>query len=161
MSEKITLEEQVVALLKEKRIKISTTESCTGGFLAGTIVNVSGASEVFDEGYITYSNEAKQKILGVKKETLEKYGAVSYETALEMADGCAKVSDAQIAIGITGIAGPTGGTEEKPVGLVYMGCYYLETVKVKKFIFSGDRTEVRSQSVEEALRFILERLKEE
>lgn len=159
--EELSLEEQVVKLLQEKKIKISTTESCTGGFLAGTIVNVSGASEVFDEGYITYSNEAKHKILGVKEETLDKYGAVSEETAKEMALGCAKASNAHIAIGITGIAGPTGGTKEKPVGLVYMGCYYQETVKVKKFIFSGDRSQVRSQSVEEALKFILERLKEE
>lgn len=156
----LSLEEQVVKLLQEKKIKISTTESCTGGFLAGTIVNVSGASEVFDEGYITYSNAAKHKILGVKKGTLEQYGAVSEETAKEMAEGCAKAAGTQIAVGITGIAGPTGGTKEKPVGLVYMGCYYKEKAKVKKFIFSGDRTQVRKQSVEEALKFILERLKE-
>lgn len=160
MSETLSLEEQVVELLKEKKMKISTTESCTGGFLAGTIVNVSGASEVFDEGYITYSNEAKHKILGVKEETLSQYGAVSEETAKEMASGCAKVSGAQVAVGITGIAGPTGGTKEKPVGLVYMGCYCLGTVKVKKFIFDGDRNAVRQQSVEEALKFIFERLKE-
>ena len=158
--EKMSLEEQVVKLLKEKNLKVSTTESCTGGFLAGTIVNVSGASSVFDEGYITYSNEAKQKILGVKAETLEQYGAVSEETAREMAQGCAKKAEVDIAVGITGIAGPTGGTEEKPVGLVYMGCYYKNEAKVKKFIFSGDRLQVRQQSVEEALKFILERLEE-
>lgn len=156
----LSLEEQVVKLLQEKKIKISTTESCTGGFLAGTIVNVSGASEVFDEGYITYSNAAKHKILGVKEETLEQYGAVSEETAKEMAEGCAKAAGAQIAIGITGIAGPTGGTQEKPVGLVYMGCFYQGTAKVKRFIFLGDRSQVRKQSVEEALKFILERLEE-
>ena len=102
--EKMSLEEQVVKLLKEKNLKVSTTESCTGGFLAGTIVNVSGASSVFDEGYITYSNEAKQKILGVKAETLEQYGAVSEETAREMAQGCAKKAEVDIAVGITGIA---------------------------------------------------------
>ena len=150
----LSLEEQVVKLLQEKKIKISTTESCTGGFLAGTIVNVSGASEVFDEGYITYSNVAKHKILGVKEETLEQYGAVSEETAKEMAEGCAKAAGAQIAIGITGIAGPTGGTKEKPVGLVYMACMVNGEISVKEFHFSGNRSKIRETTTANALTFV-------
>ena len=121
--EDVTLEDAVVELLKGKKMTVTTAESCTAGLLAGRIMNVAGASEVYEEGYITYANRAKSKLLGVKEETLEAYGAVSEQTAREMAEGAAKAAGADAALAVTGIAGPGGGTKEKPVGLVYIGCY--------------------------------------
>ena len=119
--------------------------------VASTLINVPGASDVFNEGYITYSNEAKQKILGVKKKTLKKAGAVSEACAEEMAKGAAKAADARAAISVTGIAGPDGGTEEKPVGLVYIGCCIDEKVWVESYHMNGDRQKVREISVKKAL----------
>lgn len=144
-------EERVIALLQERGMKITTAESCTGGALAAALVNVSGASEVFDEGYITYSNKAKHKNLGVRKSTLKTYGAVSKQTAKEMSRGCLKAAKADVALSVTGIAGPGGGTAEKPVGLVYIGCCFQGKTKVIRQQFSGSRSEVRRQSVEAAL----------
>lgn len=144
-------EERVIALLQERGMKITTAESCTGGALAAALVNVSGASEVFDEGYITYSNKAKHKNLGVRKSTLKTYGAVSKQTAKEMSRGCLKAAKADVALSVTGIAGPGGGTAEKPVGLVYIGCCFQGKTKVIRHQFSGSRSEVRRQSVEAAL----------
>ena len=118
-----SLEESVVELLAQKKMTVTTAESCTGGLIAGTLVNVAGASDVLNEGYVTYSNDAKERLVGVKHETLEEYGAVSEQTAREMAEGAAKAAGADAALSATGIAGPGGGTEEKPVGLVYIGCY--------------------------------------
>ena len=115
-----TLEELVVKLLKKKKKKIAVAESCTGGLLAKRITDVAGSSEVFELGCVTYANSVKEKILGVERLKLEKHGAVSPEVAVEMAEGVRKLSDADIGIGITGIAGPGGGTDEKPVGLVYI-----------------------------------------
>lgn len=151
MAEKKSLEERVIALLLERGFKITTAESCTGGALSATLVNVSGASEVFEEGYVTYSNKAKHKNLGVKKSTLKAYGAVSKQTAKEMCKGCLKKAKADVALSVTGIAGPGGGTAEKPVGLVYIGCCVQGKTKVIKCQFSGSRSEVRSQSVQTAL----------
>lgn len=145
--------------LIEKKYTISTAESCTGGLLAATIVNVSGASEVFNEGYVTYANEAKHRILGVSSDVLEKLGAVSEETAKQMAEGCAKNANANIGISTTGIAGPGGGTEEKPVGLVYFGCYHNGKTFAVKRIFDGDRSSVRQQAVKEAIEIVLDALK--
>lgn len=144
-------EERVISLLLERGLKISTAESCTGGLVAATLVNVPGASEVFEEGYITYSNKAKRKNLGVKKTTLKEYGAVSKQTAKEMCCGCLKAAKADVALSVTGIAGPDGGTEEKPVGLVYIGCCFQGKTKVIRCQFEGDRSEIRAQSVQEAL----------
>ena len=127
------------------------TAIVTGGLVASTLINVPGASEVFNEGYITYSNESKQKILGVKKKTLKKDGAVSAACAEEMAKGAAKAADAQAAISVTGIAGPDGGTEEKPVGLVYIGCYIDGEVWVESYHMNGNRQKVREISVKKAL----------
>lgn len=149
-----TLEMAVVRLLKKHELTVTTAESCTGGLLAGRIVNVPGASEVFREGFITYSNKAKRKILDVNKSTLKKYGAVSKETAKEMAAGGAFAADADICIAITGLAGPDGGTEEKPVGLVYMACYLAGNVTVEKYQFKGNRNKVREQSVVRSLDFL-------
>ena len=146
-----TLEQHVVGLLKRKKMTVATAESCTGGLVASTLINVPGASEVFNEGYITYSNESKQKILGVKKKTLKKDGAVSAACAEEMAKGAAKAADAQAAISVTGIAGPDGGTEEKLVGLVYIGCYIDGEVWVESYHMNGNRQKVREISVKKAL----------
>jgi nicotinamide-nucleotide amidase len=142
-----TIEAIVGEMLVKRNITISTAESCTGGLLAGTLINYPGISSVFMEGAITYSNEAKMKRLGVKEETLQKYGAVSQETAEEMAVGIARASGTEIGISVTGIAGPEGGTEEKPVGLVYVGLYIKGKVKVKKLNLFGDRQKIRNRTV--------------
>ncbi|MCM8711779.1 competence/damage-inducible protein A [Clostridium sp. SYSU_GA19001] len=142
-----TLETVVGEMLVNKKLTIATAESCTGGLLAGTLINYPGISSVFVEGAVTYSNEAKIKRLNVKKETLEKYGAVSEETAKEMAEGIAKAAGTDIGISVTGIAGPGGGTKEKPVGLVYAGLYIKGEVKVKKLNLSGDRQKIRYRTV--------------
>ncbi len=155
------LEEIIVQKLTEKKWKIPTAESCTGGLLAGRILNVSGASSVYEEGHITYSNEAKEKILNVCHDTLEKYGAVSAETAKEMAVGAAATANAEVALSTTGIAGPTGGTKDKPVGLIYIACYILGQVYSKELRLKGTREENRAETVEEALKLFLDSLPEQ
>lgn len=149
--EKITLEMSVVNLLEKNELTISTAESCTGGLLAGRLINVPGVSDVYKEGFITYTNKAKRKTLGVNKSTLKKYGAVSEQTAKEMAVGAALAADTDISISVTGIAGPDGGTNEKPVGLVFVGVCIKDIVHVEEFRFSGDRANVREQTVISAL----------
>ena len=148
------IEYEVAELLEQKKLHVTTAESCTGGLIAGTLVNVPGISTWFGEGYVTYSNEAKEKLLGVSHETLATFGAVSAETAGEMAKGAACAANADVAVSATGIAGPDGGTEEKPVGLVYMGCFCKGELCVEKHIFAGDRAQVRAQSVQAALRLL-------
>jgi len=159
--ENTTIEEVVANLLIEKGLKISTAESCTGGMIASKLVSYPGISEVFLEGAVTYSNEAKVRTLNVSSETLEKYGAVSEQTAKEMALGIAKRTGSDIAVVTTGIAGPSGGTKEKPVGLVYIGLYYKDNVKAYKYVFNGDRSRIRASATIKALditrRVILER----
>ncbi len=150
----MTLEEQIVKKLQEKGYTITTAESCTGGLLAGRILNVSGASEVYMEGYITYANEAKERILGVKHETLETYGAVSKETAEEMAVGAARAAKADVALSTTGIAGPGGGTVEKPVGLIYISCFLNGEVQVRELRLHGTREENRQDTVTETLKLL-------
>lgn len=145
------LEERIIALLKQAGFTVTTAESCTGGLLAGRLLNAAGASEVYKEGYITYSNEAKEKLLHVSHETLETYGAVSEQTALEMVQGAARQAGAQAALATTGIAGPDGGTPEKPAGLVYIGCYVNGVTIVEEHLFAGERAQVRSLAVEAAL----------
>lgn len=153
------IEDIVGKLLVNKKLTISTAESCTGGMLTGTLINYPGISSVFMEGAVTYSNEAKMKRLEVKKETLDNFGAVSEETAREMASGICKATNTKVGVSTTGIAGPGGGTDEKPVGLVYIGlCIYGE-VFCRKFNFKGDRQEVRLQAVKSALEFLLEHIK--
>lgn len=149
--EKKSLEMSVVSLLEKNELTISTAESCTGGLLAGRIINVPGVSDVYKEGFITYTNKAKRKTLGVNKATLKKYGAVSTQTAREMALGAALEADSDVSISVTGIAGPDGGTDEKPVGLVYIGVCVKNKVHVEEFRFSGDRANVREQTVISAL----------
>lgn len=146
-----TLEAAVVKLLEKHELQVTTAESCTGGMLAARLVNVPGASEVFREGFITYSNKAKRKTLDVKKSTLKKYGAVSEQTAREMAAGGAFATDADVCIAVTGIAGPDGGSKEKPVGLVYIAAYMNGKVSVEQYRFKGNREKIREQSVVKAL----------
>lgn len=157
--QKESLEEQIVGELYRRGLTITTAESCTGGLLSGRLINAAGASDVLNEGYITYSNEAKERILGVSHRTLESYGAVSCQTAEEMASGAAHAAKADIAMTTTGIAGPGGGTAAKPVGLVYIGCYIKGEVTSVECHFSGSRSEVRLSSVETALHVLLDRLK--
>ncbi len=153
-----TLEEVVVKLLSNKKYTLATAESCTGGLLTGRIVNVAGVSEVLKEGFITYSNEAKMKYLGVSDETLNQFGAVSEQTAKEMALGIVKKTGADASLAITGIAGPDGGTKEKPVGLVYIGCCVNSKVTVNEYHFKGNRQKVREQSVIYALDLLRRKL---
>lgn len=149
--EDTTLEKAVVELLVSKDLTITCAESCTGGLLSGRLINVSGVSDVYKAGFVTYSNKAKHRLIGVKKSTLKKYGAVSPETAREMAEGAACAAKSDVAISVTGIAGPDGGTEEKPVGLVYIGCSVKGKVTVKKYQFSGSRSKIRESAVAAAL----------
>ena len=155
----ILLEEELVTLLKEKGYTVTTAESCTGGLVSGTIVNTAGASDVLNEAYITYSNQAKEKLLGVSHETLEKYGAVSAQTAKEMAEGAAKAAGANMGLSTTGIAGPGGKKKKKPVGLVYVGCSLNQKTETIECRFSGDRQENRRQAVERVLSLAIEMLK--
>lgn len=150
----MNLEEKIVHELQKRKLTLTTAESCTGGLLAGRILNVSGASSVYNEGHITYSNEAKERLLGVQHVTLEQYGAVSSQTATEMAKGAAKAANAKVGLSTTGIAGPTGGTPEKPVGLVYVGCSIGDEVRVEECHFKGTREENRNAAVEATLQLL-------
>ena len=150
----VTLELAVAELLKKHCLTVTTAESCTGGLLAGRLINAPGISGQFREGYITYSNEAKEKLLGVSHKTLETYGAVSPQTAAEMAEGGAGAAGADVCIAVTGIAGPDGGTEEKPVGLVYLGCCLRGNVYTEKNLYSGSRSKIREYSGASALTFL-------
>ncbi len=154
------VEERIVEILLREGMRVATAESCTGGLVAATLVDVPGMSGVFEEGYITYANKAKERLLGVRKETLSSFGAVSEQTAREMAEGAAKAAGADCAVVTTGIAGPDGGTPEKPVGLVYIGCYVKGKTTVKKCLFTGTRRAVRESAAREALEFLLKRLEE-
>ncbi|MBQ8540262.1 MAG: competence/damage-inducible protein A [Clostridia bacterium] len=153
-----SLAEVVVNELNKKKLTVSTAESCTGGLIGKMITEVSGASSVYGFGFVTYANEAKMQLVGVKHETLEKYGAVSEETAKEMAEGARRVSGSDIAVSVTGIAGPTGGTKEKPVGLVYIGISDKQGCEVFRFVQHGDRERVRNKSALCALDIIRRRI---
>ena len=150
----VTLEHTVVELLEKNGLTISTAESCTGGLLSGRIINVPGASDIIKVGFVTYSNKAKRKYLGVRKSTLEKYGAVSEQTASEMVKGLLSETKADVGLSTTGIAGPDGGTDDKPVGLVYIGCSVCGNVKVKECRFKGNREQIRQHTVTEALNLL-------
>jgi PncC family amidohydrolase len=148
---------ELVSLARTRRINLASAESCTGGLIGAAITSISGSSDVFGYGFITYSNDAKRRLLDVKEETLNKYGAVSKETAKEMALGGISVSGADLCVAVTGIAGPGGGSAEKPVGLVFVAIVdKKQNVSVKKLELRGDRNEIRLQSVTEALKFLIE-----
>ena len=156
----IPIEEVVSKILVEKNLTIATAESCTGGLVSSTLINYPGISSVFMEGCVTYSNESKINRLGVSENTLIKYGAVSEETAREMAEGIAKNLNTNVAISTTGIAGPGGGTTDKPVGLVYIGIYINGKTTVKKYILQGNRQDIRLRATKNALNDLRLRLLE-
>ncbi len=149
-----TMEGNLVKLLQEKKLTISFAESCTCGLLASKIGSVPGASEVLKESYITYSNESKNKILGVKKETIDNYTEYSEKTAVEMAEGLYKISGSDVCVSVTGIAGPGGGTPQKPVGTVYIGVYYKGKTFVKELLLRGNRDRIRNNAASHALNLI-------
>lgn len=149
--EDVTLEKAVEDLLLANKLTLTCVESCTGGLLSARLVNVPGSSEVFKSGLVTYSNKAKRKLLNVKKSTLQKYGAVSAQTAEEMAKGAAFISKCDVTVSVTGIAGPAGGTKEKPVGQVYIACNVKGKITVREYRFSGNRAKVRESAVSAAL----------
>ena len=146
----------LIRILTKKRLKISFVESCTGGLLASTITSISGASKVFNLGLVTYSNQAKIKILKVNKNIIKKYGAVSHECCSAMVKNLSRISKANINVAITGIAGPKGGTKQKPVGLVYIGIKKGNKIQVNKYIFKAkNRSSIQKATVRKALNLIL------
>ena len=150
------LSQKVVKLLTKKRLKISFAESCTGGLLSSSITSISGSSKVFALGLVTYSNQAKINILNVPKKIIMKHGAVSYETCLSMVKNLYKISRTNISISITGVAGPNGGTKQKPVGLVFIGVKKGNKTLVKKFLFKNrTRNSIQRSTVNRALSLIL------
>lgn len=149
--EGVTLEKAVVDLLAAYGMTASTVESCTGGMLAARLINVPGVSEVFKSGYVTYSNKSKRKLLGIRKNTLLKHGAVSEEIAREMVKSAAFLAKTDVCVSTTGIAGPDGGTDKKPVGLVYIACSVCGQTTVKEYHFSGNRAKIRDNTVSAAL----------
>ena len=157
----MALEEQVVDRLIEKNFHISFAESCTGGMCCGTIVNVTNASKVLDVSFVTYANEAKMKFLGVNADTILSHGVVSEEVACEMAQGVCNTAGSEVGVGITGVAGPGGGTAKKPVGMVCFGfCINGQTVTYTKQFGEIGRNQVRKSSVEFVLQTLLELLDE-
>ena len=147
----MTVAEKLVELLKAQGLTCATAESCTGGGVGSAITAVPGSSAVFAGGVISYSNEVKRDVLGVKPETLATVGAVSSETAAQMADGARRLLKTDLAVSLTGIAGPDGGSDEKPVGLVWFGLSTAKGTRTEKAIFRGDRARVREQAVTHAL----------
>ena len=152
----VTLEKAVVDLLVANKLTACTVESCTGGMLSARLINVPGVSEVFKSGYVTYSNKSKRRLLGIKKNILVKHGAVSEQIAREMAKTAAALARADVSVSTTGIAGPDGGTPEKPVGLVYIGCNVCGRITVKECHFHGSRERIRESTVAAALALLRE-----
>ncbi len=152
----VTLEKAVVDLLMANKLTACTVESCTGGMLSARLINVPGVSEVFKSGYVTYSNKSKRKLLGIKKNILVKYGAVSEQIAREMAKTAATLARTDVSVSTTGIAGPDGGTPEKPVGLVYIACNVCGRVTVRECHFHGTREKIRESTVSAALSLMRE-----
>ena len=143
-------------LLTKKKLKISFAESCTGGLLSSSITSISGASKIFDLGLITYSNQAKIKILKINKNIIKKYGAVSHECCAAMVKNLSRISKANINVSITGIAGPKGGTKQKPVGLVFIGIKKGKKIQINKCIFKGkNRSSIQKATVRKALNLVL------
>ena len=155
MSENVEYVKKIVETLKARGEVFCTAESCTGGQISKTVTDLAGVSAAFFGGVVSYANEIKEKLLGVRHKTLEKYGAVSEQTAAEMATGAVRALGADFSVAVTGIAGPDGGSEEKPVGLVYIACANKNgNVKVTKNLFSGDRKAVRDQTTKTALQML-------
>ena len=150
------LNKKIVMLLKEKKLKLAIAESCTGGMLSSSITSVNGSSKVFSMGLVTYSNETKNKILKIPKKLIKKFGAVSMKTCLAMVNNLIKISKSDIAVSITGIAGPTGGSELKPIGLVYIGIKKGNKVKIYRYLFKKQsRINIQKTTVKKSLELIL------
>ncbi len=146
----------LIEILIKKKLKISVAESCTGGLLASKITSISGASKIFNLGFITYSNQSKMKILKVDKKIIKKYGAVSHQCCRAMVNNLSKISKTNINVSITGIAGPNGGTKNKPVGLVYIGVKKGNKLRVNKCLFNiKNRSLVQKAAVKKALDLVL------
>ncbi len=143
-----------LTICKSKSIRIATAESCTGGLIAAALTDIPGSSDVFERGFVTYSNLSKTQMLGVSAALIETHGAVSEPVAVEMAKGALAHSAAHVSVAVTGIAGPGGGSAEKPVGLVYIATVHGNRMNVQKYMFNGDRTEIRRQAMEEALKMM-------
>jgi PncC family amidohydrolase len=155
----VTTEERVGRLLKKKGLKVAIAESCTGGQIADRVTNIPGSSDYFDLGLVTYSNDAKERFLSVPHGILERKGAVSNEVAMYMAEGVKKTAAADIGLSVTGIAGPSGGRPDKPVGTVYIAISGSGETIVRKFLFTGNRLDIKSATSEEALKLLLAHLK--
>lgn len=153
-------ENKLYNLLKKNNWKLSTAESCTGGLVAASVVNISGISEFFEEGFITYSSRAKVKRIGVNPDVIEKYGVVSNETAEAMAIATANTANSDCSISTTGVAGPNGGTREVPVGCVCIGCSVKGKAYSTRKLFKGTRQEIRQQAAEEAIKYLVEKIEE-
>jgi PncC family amidohydrolase len=151
-----SLSNRLGEILKRERLTLAVAESCTGGLLGGYVTAAAGSSEYFRGGIIAYDNDIKRDILGVSSQNLEKYGAVSESVVREMASGAAKVFNCDCAVSVSGVAGPGGGSDEKPVGTVFIGTFFRGQTNSKSFIFDGNRDEVRDQSVSAALEFLID-----
>jgi len=154
------LSQKIVKLLKRKRLKLSVVESCTGGMLSSTVTSISGSSKVFSLGLVTYSNQSKNHLLKVPKQIIKKHGAVSIQCCFSMVNNLSKISKSNIAVSITGIAGPDGGTKQKPVGLVYVGIKRGNKVKVNRYLFKNKgRSNIQKTALKKSLELILSILK--
>ena len=154
------LSQKVVKLLKKKKLNISFAESCTGGMLSSTITSVSGSSKVFTMGLVTYSNQSKNRLLKVPKQIIKEHGAVSIQCCFSMVNNLSKISKSNVAVSITGIAGPSGGTKQKPVGLVYIGIKRANKVKVNRYLIKNKgRSNIQKTAVKKSLELILSVLK--
>ena len=156
----MSLNKKIISLLKRKNMKLAITESCTGGMLSNSITSVSGSSKIFTMGLVTYSNRAKRSILKVPQQIIRKYGAVSVQCCLAMVNNLSKISKSKVCVSITGIAGPTGGSKQKPVGLVYIGIRIRKKVVVNKCNFKNNgRIFIQKQTVKKSLNLLLKLIK--
>jgi nicotinamide-nucleotide amidase len=156
----MSLNKKIVSLLKRKRLKLSITESCTGGMLSSSVTSVSGSSKIFTMGLVTYSNQAKTSILKVPQKIIKKYGAVSVQCCVAMVNNLSKISKSKVCVSITGIAGPKGGSKQKPVGLVYIGIRIGKKVVVNKYNFKNNgRIFIQKQTVKKSLNLLLKLIK--
>tara|TARA_B100000963_G_scaffold356878_1_gene377919 strand:- start:3151 stop:3630 length:480 start_codon:yes stop_codon:yes gene_type:complete len=158
----MSLNKKIISLLKKKKIKLAVAESCTGGMLSSNITAVNGASEIFTMGLVTYSNNSKTSILKISKKIIKKNGAVSFQCCLAMVKNLSKISKAKVCVSITGIAGPKGGTKQKPVGLVYIGIKIGKKVFINKYNFRNDgRAYIQKQTVKKSLNLLLKLIKQD
>ncbi len=151
--------EKLFQILKLKHLRLVTAESCTGGLVAAAITEIPGSSDIFDRGFVTYSNESKVQLLSVPATHIKKHGAVSKQVAMAMAKGAIKHSQADVSVAITGIAGPGGGNTKKPVGLVYIATAYKGEIRCAKLILKGNRSGIRRQAIEKSVEFLLARIR--